>query len=271
MRNRQAATVSTEAEVKPLKVVKPEVQPDYSAQLKAIESRKEAIRQAEAERLRELDELAEQEAKARDNVKQANRQQKADLLSMAKYYRELAVEQTERPKADELIGWAMDCERQARLIVIEGEVEEAPQAAAEAVEKPSFLERHRQLVSVGVILLVGALIYIAGEYFNLAREIIIERNKLLPPEQQMQPYDITSFQKLAFEKMVQFTDLPVALLLLLLVMPPVGFYVLPLIRTKPDFWYEFKHELTPYQRCVLATCFVLGFLLLACLAHLVKL
>lgn len=272
MRTRQKATATSD-DIRPLGVVlNTDPVRDYAAEAKAIADQKATLDKQIADAQRQQDELAQQEADTIYAANEAKKREKADLLAMVKYYRELATEAPDREKADELIGWAMDCERRARAIWIEGERDElAPPPAALLQTKPSFLERHREVISVSVILLVGGLIWLAGVYFEHARDLILLANKALPPEQQMQPYDMTSYQKLAFEKMVQFSDLPVALILLLLVMPPVGIYVLPFVASKPDFWYEFKHELTPYQRCLLATCFVLGFLLLAGLAHLVKL
>ena len=270
MRQRQAVPVQSGATIKPLRVLQPDdTLPDYETTLATIESEKQKLMDANAENSRKMAELAEQEQLAFQAKQAARRQEKVDLRVLADYYRELAAEQTDRSKADELAQWAMDCDRQSRTIIIEGEAEADPVSLASAPPL-AWWERHRQAMAVGLAVVTALIILVAGEYFHLFRDLILEQNKSLPLEQQMQPYDWTSIQKLAFEKMVQFSDLPIALVMLLLVMPPVAFYVLPFMNSKPDFWHEFKHELTPFQRCSLATCFILGFLLLAVLAHIVK-
>ncbi|WP_375445756.1 hypothetical protein [uncultured Fibrella sp.] len=256
-------------EVKPLKMVQVGDDPAarYEAELADIESRKRALADDNKAREKEMADLVEAERQAFAKKQEARKREKTELRNLAKHYREMAAASEDRQQADELLRWAMECHEEAQQIIIEGEAE--PVVLAASIEPEAWWERNRKLMAIGVVVLTCLLIWAMSEYFQMFRDMIIEQNKALPPEQQMQPYDRTSIQKLIFEKLVQATDLPVALLMLFIVMPPVAFYVLPFARSKPDFWSDFK-TLTPAVRCTIATCFVLGFLLLAVLAHLVK-
>lgn len=262
-------------EVKPLKLAQSagdEPASQYEAKLAEIEAKKQEIAQANQARQQEMTDLVEAEKRLHTQKQEARKREKTDLRNLAKHYREMAAASEDRRQADELLRWAMECDEEARHLIIEGEVEPEAQADPRSIQARSpWWASGRVWAGIASALGIVAILLITSEYFHLIREQILAANKALPGEQQMQPYDMTSFQKLAYEKLVQFSDLPVALLLLLLVMPPVGLYVLPFWRGKPDFWTEFKTELTPWQRCELASRFVLGFLLLAALAHLVKL
>lgn len=243
----------------------------YADELATIEARKQALIQAAEARERELADLAEAEKHTLLKRQVALKESKAELRSLANQYRAAAATQQDRHQADELLRWAMECEEEARQISIEGESEaDDTQEIGQIVARSPWWADHRVWAGIGAAVGIVAVLMLCSTYFHMIREQILALNKTLPAEQQMQPYDQTSFQKLAYEKMVQFSDLPVALLMLLLVMPPVALYVLPFRRSRPDFWTEFKTELTPWQRCELASRFVLGFLLLAVLAHLVK-
>ncbi|MEZ0484313.1 hypothetical protein [Fibrella aquatica] len=241
---------------------------DYDAALEEINAKKRELAQANQETEKQMTDLVAAEKLAYAKKQEARKREKADYRTLAKHYRDLAADQADRAQADELLRWAIECDELARQIIIEGETEPAANIE-KAAERLPWWERERELMAIGIVLFTSLLIWAMSEYFQMFREMIIEQNQALPPEQQMVPYDRTSMQKFIYEKWVQATDLPVALLMMFLVMPPVAFYVLPFARSKPDFWTDFK-SLTPAYRCTIATCFVLGFLLLAVLAHLVK-
>ncbi|GAB3256101.1 hypothetical protein GCM10027347_17700 [Larkinella harenae] len=125
---------------------------------------------------------------------------------------------------------------------------------------------------VAFLQVAGILLAITYCYrqFNRFNEYIQRMNETLPPEKHLQPYDITSVQKFFWEKLVIFADLPVALLVLFLIVPFVGFYVLPFLRSRKDFYTEFNEELTPWQRSLITTIFCLGLLFYLALSHSVK-
>jgi len=132
------------------------------------------------------------------------------------------------------------------------------------------VRNHRLLAILQVVGVIAA-IWLLKWYFQEFRLSILEDNAKLPEgATPVSPYDDSSLQKLVFEKLAVFTDLPIALIVLTLIVPFVGFYLLPFLKARKDFHTEFYEELTPWQRSVITTCFVLGLLLFLALSHMVK-
>lgn len=142
--------------------------------------------------------------------------------------------------------------------------------APEAGKSPWYTRNHRLLAVLQVIGVITA-IWMLKWYFQEYRVSILEDNAKLPDSvPPVSPYDDSSLQKLVFEKLALFTDLPFALIVLTLIVPFVGFYLLPFLKARKDFHTEFYEELTPWQRACITTCFVLGLLLFFALSHQVK-
>ena len=62
------------------------------------------------------------------------------------------------------------------------------------------------------------------------------------------PYDLSSYQKVYFDKLTHIIDLSEVFFILLLLCPYVLVYILPFFKTSKNIWEEFLEELTPFQR-----------------------
>ncbi|GAB3937013.1 hypothetical protein [Larkinella terrae] len=232
--------------------------------------------QAEEERLNaDLERIESQKQAIEDRKRQAQETERNQLVaerdSLLEDARDFRQQARQAPNEDEkrtLYSFAADSERQARDI--DRKLGLATSDPSEASPDKRWFEQHHRLTLAFQLLGVFVSLWVAYNSFTDLHNMIQEVNKSLAFDKQMQPYDLTSVQKFAYEKFVQLTDLPIALLLLMFVVPMVGFYVLPFVQSGKDFYREFFDELTPWQRSKLATCFILGFLLLAALSHLVK-
>lgn len=234
--------------------------------------------EAEALRIQQLkDQLAQQEHELEAKRLQAEadeRQRKLDtyngLRDDAAGFRATAAKETDEASKKMYVQWALDADREAVQLArelglaIEEPAEEAPEQST--LSKVQGLFRHR-LGAVIQAVLLGIAIFWASTNFDGIGQHIQELNKSLPVEQQMNAYDLTSNQKFFFEKYVEFWDLPVGLFKLLIVVPFVGLYLLPFIRSRKDFFTEFFDDLTPYQRCLITLAFVALFILHSALSH----
>ncbi|QHV97949.1 PRKR-interacting protein 1 [Spirosoma endbachense] len=186
----------------------------------------------------------------------------------AQNFRQEALKATSEADKRSLYEWATEADHEAAMI--EAELGIVSKAAQVAPEKQPFLLRNKGIMALlqvlGVIL---AIIYFHGLFEGFGLDIAADNLKL-PIEKQLQPYDATSIQKLFYEKLVVFVDLPIALLILFLVSPFVGFYVLPFVKSKKDFYTEFYEDLTPWQRTCITTAVCLGLLFFLALSHNVK-
>lgn len=223
-----------------------------AAQLEELQRQQlELFQQEEAERLTRNTEL---------------KAQYDELLADARDYRDLAKNANDPDKQRQFFSEARSCEQAAASIAAElGLNVPAP----EVEKSPWYTKNHSVIAALQVIGVIAAM-WLLKWYFQEFRLDILEQNAKLPAEQQMSPYDDSSLQKLVFEKLALFTDLPFALIVLTLIVPFVGFYLLPFLKARKDFHTEFYEELTPWQRACITTCFVLGLLLFFALSHQVK-
>ncbi|MGA0558285.1 hypothetical protein ACO2Q8_16620 [Larkinella sp. VNQ87] len=188
-------------------------------------------------------------------------------LRDAQNFREMARNESDPEEKRTLLSLAREDEQKAYQIGLELGLDQDVPAQDEKPRAP-FLKRP----VVAFLQVAGILAAISFCYrqFNQFNQYIQELNAKLPVEQHLQPYDVTSIQKFFYEKLVVFADLPVALLILFLMVPFVGFYVLPFLKSKRDFYSEFYDELTPWQRSIITTILCLGLLFYLALSHSVK-
>lgn len=221
----------------------------------------------------QLDELHRQAAEITLQEQERDTKRRQDLINQrtelqtdAKQYREEARLCKDPDEKKTLYGYAADCEK--AIASITAELGEEMPVVAE--EKVPWYERNHRVVAILQVFGVIALTWWMKWFFDEFKNEIDQLNKALPYEKQMQPYDITSLQKFVFEKFVVFADLPIALIMLFLMVPFIGFYVLPFLKSQKDFYYEFYNELTPWQRACITTAFCLGLLFVLGLSHSVK-
>jgi hypothetical protein len=235
-----------------------------------LEARRQQLAEQEEELKRQREELAQQEAQAVEAARRRKEAELEELRTDAENFRRSAREVDDETEKKTYLRFAADAERQAAElarelgVVVEGELLSTEEPRA------SWLARNHGVVALLQVAFISAILWLCYAEFQHYHDYIQEVNKTMPAEVQMQPYDVTSIQKFFFEKLVQFSDLPVALLICILVVPFVGFYVLPIVRSRKDFYTEFYEDLSPWQRSVISTAFVLGLLLFAVLSHLVK-
>lgn len=232
------------------------------------------IRQAQEQLQRDAEELATQKQQADEAERQRKLADYTALRENATGFRATAALETDEASKKEYVKWAIDADKQAVQLArelglaIEEPVEPEP-VEPSTMEKVKSLLSHRVGAIVQIFLLVVAMIWASHGFTSVGDEIKL-LNKTLPVEQQMNAYDITSNQKFFFEKYVEFWDLPVGLFKLLILVPFVGLYLLPFIRSRKDFFTEFFEDLTPFQRCLITFGFVALFILHSALSHGVK-
>jgi hypothetical protein len=233
----------------------------------------------EEQKLRDtLEQIRQQQedlAQKRRDAEEAERQRKLEEYNQfredAAGYRQTAAKEPDEASKLMYVKWALDADRQATQLArelglaIDEPVEETPEETS-TLQKVAGLFRHRLGAVIQGGLLILAIIWASTNFENIG-EHINQVNKALPVEQQMNAYDETSNQKFFFEKYVEFWDLPVSLFKLFILVPFVGFYLLPFIRSRKDFFTEFFEDLTPFQRCVITLAFVALFILHSALSH----
>jgi len=271
--------MSSETEKMPFKAVtrntkpvslsgKPFTQPNVEAAIADIELTDEEreIKKQEEELQQKKAKIQEQKQKAEEAHKNTLMFEREKAKTAAADFRRQAGQMSDPEEKKTLYGWANEADM--TVFQLEKELGIVTEDPTPVTPKQSLLSR-RVMAFVQVIAVVLAIIYFHSLFGEFGQRIMAS-NKKLPVEQQTAPYNDVSFQKLFYEKMVVFIDLPIALLIMLLVVPFIGFYVLPIVRSKKDFYTEFYEELTPWQRAILSTTVVLGLLLFLALSHNVK-
>lgn len=238
-------------------------------ELKALQ-----IRKAQEQLQRDAEELATQKQQADEAERQRKLDAYQNLRDDAAGFRATAAQETDEASKQMYVRWAVDADKQAVQLArelglaIEEPTEPEPEEPT-TLEKVTSLFRHRLGALIQVILLGAAIIWASSNFDGIGEHIKV-LNKTLPVEQQMNAYDLTSNQKFFFEKYVEFWDLPVGLFKLFILVPFVGLYLLPFLRSRRDFFTEFFEDLTPFQRCVITLAFVALFVLHSALSHGVK-
>ncbi|RAJ94207.1 hypothetical protein LX87_04092 [Larkinella arboricola] len=191
------------------------------------------------------------------------------LDAAAGFRREARATQDENEKRN-LYEWAREADEEARRLELElGIVSHAEPSEEPAIALP-WMQRHKKLTAMFQVLGVLLLIQFCYSQFMAYKEHIDALNGNLAIDQRLQPYDLTSIQKFFFEQLSVFSSLPIALVILFLIVPFVGFYVLPFLKSRKDFYTEFYEDLTPWQRSIITTALLLGLLFFLALSHTVK-
>lgn len=248
-------------------------QPDaYQERLADIEKQKADLAAENARRQEEYAQLVQQEQEAYQAHQQSLREQKNMYRNMARNYRDLALEADDKDRTNELLQYALECETQAAKIIIEGEPEEAPLLTEnEAVAAIWEKARVHKLLAIGqVVILLAILAYTFGMFEEFRQSMIAQNKELIkqavdnPGVKLLNPYDISSFQKYAFESFVEFMDLPKALLKMLIFAPFLLYYLYR------HFWKDFFTGLSAWQRTIFLLGLFATFLLHSALSHLVS-
>ncbi|GAB3790217.1 hypothetical protein GCM10028818_60020 [Spirosoma horti] len=258
----------------PLKITRNEPEPEPVNEANDILAEEEELTK-EAERLaNKRQELEDKRRKVQEEEYNAQVDMYNLLRQDAQNFRASAAKETDEASKMTYLRWAIESEKNAVGMAAQLGLE-IPKELEEASEPKAATERlggKRVQVFLQMALLIGV-IFFSYRFFVSYGEHIQKVNTTISdetPELKMQPYDATSIQKFFLEKFVEFFDLPLALVKLLIFAPFVLFYVLPFFRTKKDFITEFYEDLTPFQRCVLTLSLVALFLLHSALSHLVK-
>lgn len=232
---------------------------------------KQAAEAAEAAQKAAL-ELQEAEKAKTEAAKKRLQSEYEGILADAENYRKSSrnpdISELEREK---FLRWSAAAEANARELGIELGIV-APEVDED--EKTATARRNKlhRILAVSQILGLLGILWMTLDAFFWVGDVISNHNANVPEGgQTLRPaYDLTSVQKYIYESFTMFADLPRAALLCLLVMPTVVLYIVPIIKSKKDFWTEFFHDLTPWQRAILSVVTILGFLLLSVLAHMAK-
>ncbi|MDR6195174.1 hypothetical protein [Siphonobacter sp. SORGH_AS_0500] len=214
-----------------------------------------------------LDQIAQQRERERLEYEGQLLKEYDGRMKDAKFFREQARQEDDPKEKRALLALAAQDEEKAREIASELAL---PMPAVDTADKtPWWQFTHGKMAIFQVVGILGLLIFFYQQFVGYQARIV-EMNKTLPFDKQLQPYDETSIQKFFFEKLVQFSDLPTALLMVFLVVPFVGFYVLPFFGFGRNIYTEFKEELTAWQRTKITVSIILGFLFYLAFSHLVK-
>lgn len=240
-----------------------------SDQLEALQ--KQAAEAAELANQAALQLQEAEKSKQEASKKQLQREYEgilADADNYRKSSRNPDISETEREK---FLRWSAAAEANARELGIELGIV-APEVDED--EKTATARRnklHRILAICQVLGLLGILWMTLDAFFWVGDVITQHNANVAEGGQTLRPaYDLSSVQKYIYESFTMFADLPRAALLCLLVMPTVVLYIVPIIKSKKDFWTEFFTDLTPWQRSILSIITIIGFLLLSVLAHMAK-
>lgn len=232
-----------------------------------LQLQKEAIRKQE-------DALEQRRLQAEEDEKREKLNAYYGLREEAAGYRETAVRETDEASKKMYVQWAIDSDRRAVLLArelglaIEEPVEETP-AEPGVLDKVQGLLKHRLGAIVQVFFLALVIIWASKNFTSIGAEIK-QINAHVEPAERMNAYDITSNQKFFFEKYVEFWDIPASLAKLFILAPFVALYLLPIFRSRKDFFTEFFEELTPFQRCLIAVSLLALLVLHSALSHGVK-
>jgi hypothetical protein len=244
--------------------------PLVSTETDALQKEKDEIAEAFMKLQEQQSDLRMKEALALEKERNQKFKQRSDALETAANFRQEARVATDEGEKRSLYEWAREAEAEARQLEIDlGIVSKTDEPEEPATVLP-WMQRHKKLTAlfqvIGVVILIR---FCYGQFMDF-KTYIDEINKHLPFDQHLQPYDLTSMQKFFYEQLVVFTSLPVALVILFLVVPFVGFYVLPFLKSRKDFYSEFYEDLTPWQRSIISTALLLGLLFFLALSHTVK-
>ncbi|MBO9638783.1 MAG: hypothetical protein J7576_11470 [Siphonobacter aquaeclarae] len=234
----------------------------------SLEAEKLEAQKMQAAAAARLEAIAATEQQEQEAARAAGIAAMNERLADAAYLKAQAREETDEREKRQLFLMAGKEEEKARTIAVElGLSQSAP--GSETEKRPWWYFTPAKM-ALYQILGILSLLYFCYTSFTGYQARIAEMNKTLPFDKQLQPYDETSLQKFFFEKLVQFSDLPTALLMVFLVVPFVGFYVLPFFGYGRNIYTEFKEEISPWQRIKFTAFIVLGFLFYLALSHLVK-
>ena len=220
--------------------------------------------------------LAVQEAeKAKEEAKKKQLQREYDtMMGDAENYRQSSrnpsISDGER---DKFLRWAAAAEANARQLGIElGIIAPEDCHPDEGGNSAARRNKHHRMLAIAQVVGLFGILWMTLDAFFFVGEVITKHNANVPEGgQTLRPaYDLTSVQNYIYESFTMFADLPRAALLCLLVLPTVVLYIVPIIKSKKDFWTEFFNDLTPLQRAIISVVTVIGFLLLSVLAHMAK-
>lgn len=242
------------------------ITPDQLEALQKQASEAAEAAQKAATQLQEA-EKAKQEAKRKQLVREYEM-----FLTDAENYRKASRSQDiSEGEKEKFLRWSAASEANAREMGIELGIITPDPDHDEKTSKDRQQKLHRIIAACQILGLLGFLwlafdaFFFVGDLINAHNGSVAEGGQYIRPA-----YDLTSIQKYIYETFVVFADLPRAFLLCLLVLPPIVLYVVPIVKSKKDFWTEFFNELTPWQRTLLSVITVLGFLLLSVLVHSAK-
>lgn len=228
---------------------------DINAQIAELEQqRAELLAKAQHE-------AAEKEAK--------EIQQISELKESAKTLRKKAIESQNRgdEKNSNLFSQsAIDAEKEAE------ELEKKYQIEPQKVKKSSWGGFHvgSLILSFTVFFLIAAFCYF--KFQSLGDEIRRHNTDIktlmasnsdpaLNEKLISEPYDLSSIQKMYYDKFVHLVDLSEIWFYFILFCPFVFVYLMPFFKKTPNVWKEYLEDLTPFQRQLILYLYLALFLL----------
>lgn len=238
-------------------------------QLEALQ--KQATEAAEIAKQAALELQEAEKSKQEASRKQLQREYEGILADAENYRKSSRNPDISEAEREKFLRWSAAAEANARQLGIElGVVAPDP----DEDEKAATTRRNKlhRILAICQILGLFGILWLTLDAFFFVGDVITRHNaNVAEGGQTLRPaYDLTSVQKYIYESFTMFADLPRAALLCLLVMPTVVLYIVPIIKSKKDFWTEFFNDLTPWQRAILSVITIIGFLLLSVLAHMAK-
>ena len=145
----------------------------------------------------------------------------------------------------------------------------------EVVEDLSFMGKvkswafaHLPSLQVGLLFVLFAALVTGFKFYE--SKIAAHNAELSAVEQigeRINAFNDANLQRIVFERIIQVTDLAFIILVLMITLPSVLSYILPLTGSKKDFNHEFFEALTPWQRTLTVLILISALLIYFGLGH----
>ena len=121
---------------------------------------------------------------------------------------------------------------------------------------------------ISLLVASSAIYFSYNSVMNFKAEIDAKNAAIEDPSLKIgNPYDESSIQGIVYDNLIQLTDIPKLWLFLLILLPPLFFYILPFVKTKASPWGDFQ-AVEPQTRLWLLYAYCALIFLASALSHL---
>jgi hypothetical protein len=184
-------------------------------------------------------------------TQQAEAKRKENLVAIdaalenAKRYEEWAKSETSKVNSDkelieQYLQMAREATNEAKALQMELGLETQVMPATE-MSKGTWSLLHNWSWAISLLVTIFA-VYFSYTGVLEYKDVIDAKNAAIddPSLKIGNPYDESSMQGIIYDNLIQLTDIPKLWLFLLILMPPMFFYMLPFVKTKNSPWLDFQ-------------------------------